>query len=96
MTGGKQKNPIKIDIEYDESYKKLTVLKKGKITKEKLEKFMKENPGLIIKVSAKEAKDGQSKLEEYMKKDPLGKLILDESEQVFKLIKEKQKEIKQG
>ena len=90
-TNQKTKRPTKIEIKFDESYKKLAKFKKEEITKDRLEKFMKENPGLIIKVTAEEAQEGQRKLEKRLANDPIGKMMLEESKHVFAKFKEKER-----
>jgi precorrin-4 methylase len=68
----------KQDLErrFDASYIKLTRFLRNKPTREKLEKFMKENPGLIIYVSKEKAEAAHKKLKEYLKKDPAAAQLL--------------------
>jgi hypothetical protein len=72
------------EVILDESYVKLSKLTSRKLTKSKLEKFMKENPGLIAGVTAKEARSAQKRLEKFMKSDPIGRQILENNKQLLK------------
>lgn len=80
-----------IKIKYDEATIKLHNLLEEKPTKEKIEKFIKENPGIIIKVSAKEAKLAQEKFITLLEKNPSGRQILEEEKIWLRMIKEKRK-----
>ena len=62
---------------FDESYSRLTKFLRSKPTPEKLKKFMKENPGTVIYVPKAKVEAGHKKFMDDMKKDPIGRRILD-------------------
>ena len=57
---------------FDASYSKMTKLLRNKPTLDKVELFMKENPGVIVYVPKEKVKEGQKKLK-LLNKDSLGK-----------------------
>ena len=77
------------EIVFDESYKKLSELTSKKLTRKELEAFMKENPGLITIVSDKEVREARKKYEEALKKDPVGRLILEREKRMMKAPKDR-------
>ena len=74
----------KESMKFSESYIKFSNLGKKELTKEKLKKFMEENPELITYVSARRIQKAQEKLEKFMKSDPIGAQILKEDKQLLK------------
>ena len=76
----------------DESYVKLTNLMKEELTREKVEKFMEENPGLIIYVPNEKAQIAQKKFMKFMKRNPIGKKMLKQEEIRLKMRKQIPKE----
>jgi DNA gyrase/topoisomerase IV subunit B len=85
------KEPTKVDKNFTEYYEKWKKFRKEKITKERLDQFIKENPGFIKIVSAEKAVKAQKAFEKKMQEDPIGKLYLDESETLLKKLHEAHK-----
>ncbi|MFX0023928.1 MAG: hypothetical protein ACFE9S_16495 [Candidatus Hermodarchaeota archaeon] len=83
---------MKIDeknINFDESTTKLRSFLEKKPNREQLEIFIKDNPGLVIKISAKEAEKAQKEYLKFMEKNPAGKQILEEEKLWMKMIHNK-------
>jgi len=78
-----------IEVVVDESYKKLSEFKSKKLTRKDLEKFMKENPGLITVISEKEVREARKKYEAALEKTPTGRLILEREKQMLKAPKDR-------
>ena len=66
----------------------ITELTKEKLTMKLLENFLDKHKGLIIRVSAEEARKGQEKLKKLMEEDPIGKQILNETNEQMKRLEE--------
>lgn len=65
---------------FDESYFKMAKFLKNKPNREKLQKFMTDNPGLVILVSKDKIEESQKKFTEYMKNRPDQQRISDRAE----------------
>ena len=84
----------KKEVKLDKSYLKLNDLVKKGLTKEKLTKFMEENPDLIVHVTADRVQKSHDQLKKFMETDPIGKQILEEDEKILdKKITKKIKEM---
>ncbi|MFX1310224.1 MAG: hypothetical protein ACFE8C_11055 [Promethearchaeota archaeon] len=84
----------KKEIEFDESYIKLTNFIKERPTREKLEEFMKENPSLIIQISKDQLQKSKKKQEVFMKKHPIGAEILKEDEEIIAILDKRKEKVK--
>lgn len=75
----KPKPKQKPESRFEVSYTKLTKFLKLNPARKKLEKFIKENPGLIVYVPKEKVKAAHAEFEEYMEKHPIEKQIHEEA-----------------
>lgn len=82
------------ETRFDESYIKLTKFLRSEPTREKLKKFMKQNPSLIIYAPKERMKASHKKFEEHLKATPAAAKAFKEKPKLRKKTKNRKGEPK--